>query len=54
MTINQKTCGVVSLKNALIELLFDKTYSEITVADIAKKLVLAAELFTSILLIKMT
>nr|WP_270305892.1 TetR/AcrR family transcriptional regulator [Streptococcus infantarius] len=37
MTINQKTCSVVSLKNALIELLFDKTYSEITVADIAKK-----------------
>lgn len=37
MTINRKTSSVESLKNALIELLFDKTYSEITVADIAKK-----------------
>lgn len=37
MTNIRKTNSVESLKNALIELLFDKTYSEITVADIAKK-----------------
>lgn len=37
MTNIRKTNSVEKLKNALIELLFDKNYSEITVADIAKK-----------------
>ena len=37
MTNIRKTNSVESLKNALIELLFDKNYSEITVTDIAKK-----------------
>ncbi len=37
MTDIRKTNSVENLKNALIELLLEKKYSEITVADIAKK-----------------
>lgn len=52
MTNIRKTNSVEKLKNALIELLLEKDYSEISVSDITKKAGVSRGTFINISLIK--